>query len=500
MLRVVIDGVDRTEAVKAGSVHITLGTTKEATTARLSIDRYGSKFTPAGEQEVAIWWDTDAGNTKIFGGYMTRVTRSTEQGHVVTYQCELKNYVHLLDRKLVNVGYEAQTAAEIIDDIVTNYGGAGITTTAVDPDAALAITSISFNNVAPSEAIQKLADVLGCEWFIDQDKDVHFFSKLTEAAPFNLTDLGGKYVFESLVIAEDFSQIRNSILVEGGKELSTVEETDTFEGDGVQHTFTLSREYSDLTVTVNAVGQTVGIQNIDSFDDFDCLYDFNLHTLYFDPASPPGAGLEIEITAPYYFPIAVRYRELTSLGAYGERQHFIQDPTIKSRADAGNRALAEISAYARRLREGSFTTYEQGLSPGQKITISSDVDAFSADFVIQRMNGTVISPERMEWRVEVVSVKTYELIDLLAEIIRGRRVESPSDQVITTAERVNRAILVSRTSSIRTAVDVSRPLLVARDTLTYIDDPPIWVAGPYIPSSLADRKRVLFADRGCLVS
>jgi hypothetical protein len=87
----------------------------------------------------------------------------------------------------------------------------------------------------------------------------------------------------------------------------------------------------------------------------------------------------------------------------------------------------------------------------------------------------------MLWKIEIVSVKTYELIDLLAEIIRGRRKESPQNAVIGVAERVE------------------RELGVGREILTYFNDPPIWVAGPYVPTSLSDRKRVAFTDRTCLL-
>lgn len=472
---------DRTNQIRSYSLE--LGTTKEASTGRLFVEAYGSKYVPDGEDEV-IFYD---GADKIFSGYIVRVSQRVEQGPTVVYECDLKNKVHALDRKLVNTSYENETAHDIIDDIVSQFSGPGITTTNVEDDSSALVSEIAFNNVAPSEAIQQIADLFGKEWYVDEDGDIHFFSKLSEDAPFGIAESAaegapdGKHVFGSLEIVRDFTQIRNSILVEGGKEKSTAEEFDTFVGDGEQHTFTLSREYTDISVSEDSSVLTVGIANIHSFDDYDVLYDFSLRSLYFNPSAPPGLGTQIVAGGQYYFPILVRFRESSSIATYGEKQFFIQDSSIKSRSDAISRASAEISAYARNVSEGSFETYDAGLKPGQKLTITSPIRDLTEDFVIQRVSGRYHTPSKMVWKIEIVSVKTYELIDLLAEIIRGRRKESPPNAVIGVAERVEREIGIDR------------------DVLTYVNDPPIWVAGPYVPPNLADRHRVAFTDRTCLL-
>jgi hypothetical protein len=474
---------DRTNQVRSYS--LALGTTKEASTGTLTVNAYGSKYVPDGEDAVEFWDgdpdDSGAEAERIFSGYLIRVSQRVEQGPTVVYECDLKNKVHLLDRKLVNVNFENETAHDIIENIVTNFSGAGITTDNVEDDAGAVVTSIVFNNVPPSEAIQQIADLFGKEWYIDEDGDIHFFSKLSEEAPFELTDTNGKAIFESIEIVRDYTQIKNSILVEGGKEKSTSEEYDTFVADGEQHTFQLSREYTGLVVTEDSTTLSVGIANINTFATHDCLYDFNLRSLYFDPASPPSDGTQIVAGGKYYFPILVRFRESGSIATYGERQFFIQDNTIKSRTDAISRASAEIASYARNVSEGSFTTLEAGLKPGQKITINSTIRGVNEGFVIQRVSGSPLSPSKIEWKIEIVSMKSYELIDLLAEIIRGRRKESPADAVIGVAERVEREIGTER------------------EILTYFNDPPTWVAGPWPPVSLADRRRVPFTDRDCMI-
>jgi len=226
----------------------------------------------------------------------------------------------------------------------------------------------------------------------------------------------------------------------------------------------------------------VGVANIDSFDDYDVLYDFNNRSIQFNPATPPADGALIEITGKYYFPIAVRYKNLTSITAFGERQIFKQDKTIKSRADAKKLAAAELAAYAQKIVEGSFETYEPGLNAGQKITLSLPTMGVLADYVIQRLSGRPVSPDKILWSVELVSVKTFELIDLLAQIIRGKNVESPDDLAVSNAESITRTIAVGR------------------EYLSYFNSYPTWVASPFEVVSLADRRRVCFADRKCFIN
>jgi len=469
------DFVDRTDQIADFS--LTLGTTKEASTATLSIQHFADKYAPDGEDLVQIF----DGATKVFAGAIARIVQQAQQGPVIVYDCDLKDLSYFLDSKLVNVAYTGDTAHDIILDIVENFAGEGFTTDHIEDDASDTIDSITFDNVAVSDAIQQIADLFGKDWYVDVDQDIHFFSKFSEVAPFSITDTNGKADFESIKITKDFTQIRNSILVEAGNELSTAEEYDTFVGDGSQNNFALSRQYSDIAITLNGTPLSVGIANIDTFASKDVLYDFNLRAIYFNPASPPDDGDIIVAGGKYYFPINVRFREGTSIALYGERQFLIQDQSIASRADAISRAKAEVLAYARSANEGGFDTYESGLMAGQKITINSALRGINESFVIQRLTGRKHTPDKIAWSAELVSVKTYELIDLLADIIRGRKAPSTQDSVIGVAE------------------SITRTLEVDRDFLTYTNSPPTWVAGPWPPVSLSDRRRVAFADRTCII-
>lgn len=468
---------DRTDQIE--EFNIVQGTTKEASTGSIIVKHFGAKYAPGGEDEIQIFDDAE----KIFGGYVVRVAKVRDRAGVMAYSCDLKNKVHALDYKLVNKRYQAMTAHDIILDIVDLYSGPGITTANVEDDAGAVIESIYFSNVSPSEAIQNIADIFGKEWYVDPDGDIHFFSKLTENAPFDLDDTSGNYIFDTLHLEDDYTQIKNSILVQAGDELSTSTAFDSITVSAGQKSFPLTRKYNSIAVTVNGVAKTVGTANIHSFDDYDFLYDFNAQSLAVDPlGTVVNTGDVIVATGYYYFPIAVRYNDSSSIAVYGRREATVDDKSIKTRADAISRAQAELAAYAYPITNGSFETNMSGLRAGQRIGITSPLRGVDQEFVIQRISVSMETPETILWKVELVSIKSFELIDLLAEIIKGRRIEQAEGTVIANAERLVRSIGVER------------------DFVSYFNDKPIWVTGPYAPLSLADRKRPMFADKGALTT
>ncbi|MBA7522471.1 hypothetical protein ES705_14590 [subsurface metagenome] len=102
------------------------------------------------------------------------------------------------------------------------------------------ISEISFDYVQVSEAITKIAEICGYEWYVDYDKDIHFFAKNTYPAPFQLDDNQANY--KDLIINTDVSQLRNRVFVKssGYKEPYF---SDVFIGDGIASSWTCTYKY-----------------------------------------------------------------------------------------------------------------------------------------------------------------------------------------------------------------------------------------------------------------
>ncbi len=91
------------------------------------------------------------------------------------------------------------------------------------------ISEIAFDYVQVSDAITKIAEICGYEWYVDYDRDIHFFDKNTYPAPFQLDDEQANY--KDLIINTDISQLRNRIFVKSSMLKDIFGEV--FIGDGV---------------------------------------------------------------------------------------------------------------------------------------------------------------------------------------------------------------------------------------------------------------------------
>lgn len=135
-------------------------------------------------------------------------------------------------------------------------------------DALQVVNYMAFNYEAPSSAIQRMAELFQWNWYVDEDKSIHFFAKFDRGAAFNLTDTGGKYVYNSLSVNSSADQIRNSIFVRGGDYLAPeITENLTHQADSSNKIFKLGYKYANYELYHNGVQLPVGIENIDSFTD-----------------------------------------------------------------------------------------------------------------------------------------------------------------------------------------------------------------------------------------
>lgn len=480
---------DRKQYIKWDSLQIDQALTKEVDTIQFEVLKYASlPYLPEAEDEVQVL----DGATKIFGGYLVNVEEKAEVNGEILYSCMGRDYTHLLNRKLVSKTYTGQTELQIIQDLIANYAASGLTT--VNVSGANTIAKIAFDNQSVASVIQKLADIFNKDWYIDYDKDVHYFGKSDNAAPFSLTDTSDNYIFSSLKVKRDTTQIKNSVKVEAGDELSTSTFYDKYIGDGQQHTFKASYQYANTTATINGVAKTIGIDGINDFTTKDILYNFQNFTFRVDPAVPVPSGQQIVFGGNFYFPITTVLDEAVSISTYGRREAAIVDKSIKDRTTARNRAKAEIYAFANPVKEGSFETYTSGLRPGQKIIISSALRGWSDSFLINGVGISLYSPTKFIYDIDIVSSKNYDVMDLLSDIFNKDKDELSQDTVQQTGQIALMTTKFQRVITVRPYAPYQYTIKVYRNiyqnTFT-----PTWVLGPYFPTDwTTDTKRAFKLD------
>lgn len=409
-----IDGTDRTGDILAGTLSVEDVINDQQNTCSFSlIDRSGNGI-PSTDEEVTI---TMLDGTKLFGGYIVTTNLSKlEQG---TVQCDVEcvDYSRLLDSILVHKSYENQTDKTIIEDVIDTYlQGYGISTNNVLEGAT--IDQISFNYKQPSQVFRRIAELASRFWYIDYDKDIHYFPLTTNAAPFNIDSSSAGYF--NLEISKDATQLKNRVYVRGGTKLSDFT-TYAEVGDGEKKKFVLPDKPHNVTLTVNDVEETVGIKNVDT-DGFDWYLNFQEKYVEQDAGGSVLTSSDtLEITYKYDIPILVALEDTDSILESGVKEFAIFDTSISTTEAARDRAAAELTDYANSLIEGSFETYEPGFRSGQYININLTEYGVNDDYVVQRVRARSLGAGHYSYEVSIASAKTLGIIRFLIDLLEADR-------------------------------------------------------------------------------
>ncbi len=427
-----IGGVDKTNQVDWRSIRKSETASKKSDTLEFLIKNYGTKtYRPAVNDVVRL----SDGATKKFEGLVVE-TKEMVEGLAKFFTITCKDYTHTLDRQLVSKAYSGQTANAIIADLISTFTTGFTTTNVVAP---ITINYIAFNYLTVSQCLEKLTKMLnGYSWYVDYDKDIHFFASTLNPAPFNLTDTSGNFVFRSLDVKTDTHQLRNDIFIRGGNIVSATSRTEYFSGDGTKTIFALGLKYNvKPTVKISAVTKTVGIEYLDPAGTYDCYWDFNQKTLRFETAPASGTN-NVTVEGTYYYPLIFRKQNNSSILTYGTFQYIIVDKTIVSTAAASQRADVELAQYSSPTNSGSFVTYTDGLIAGQQITITSSLRSISETYLIQSIETSLRTPSEFQYRVRIESYTSFGIDDVLKKLL----ITGPSENIdVSENENVQRYVL-----------------------------------------------------------
>lgn len=431
MLVITHDSVDITANVSTDSMSIADARNSERDSLVFSVEKTPDvAFLPELNKEVIVTLD----GTRIYGGIVINYQSQIIEKPNVTYTIECSDFTHLLDSELVTERYIDETGNTIVSDLFSNYAPTGFTANnVVVPNT---IQRVSFNRLTLSESLDKLARMLNYSWYIDYNKNLHFFAQNSEPAPFNIADDDGNFIATSLVLRKDITQLRNKIVVEGG-EAPTNSRTTKAAGDGETTEFATNYKFESVpTVLLDGVPQTVGKEFLDT-SGFDCYWSFQQKYVRFDSAPPaPSSGTtNIEMTGQPLVPVIAKVPLPSSINKYGLFEYPIYDETIQNSQQAIERAIAELEAHAEENNEASFETYRAGLRSGQVININSPLHGVNEQFVIQRVdfqpypNG---SDKDGVWSVELQSTATMSLINLLQRMLQDERLDSDEIETLLT--------------------------------------------------------------------
>ena len=491
MITVTVNSVDVTSQIEQGTLEVTQKITYQRDVAIFRVRKAGSKtFTPAYSDDIEI----NDGSTKIFGGKIVSVQTTPVSGvDGIYYEVRCADHSYEMDNTLAAKTYENTTIEDIIDDLITSYAS---TFTTNNVNSTFTIEKVVFNQISLSTCIKRLADVLNYDWYVDEDKDVHFFPKNQNVAPFNVSDTNGNYIYGSLRRISDGSEVVNRIKVRGG-EYNGATYTDRITVSGSESkSFKLPYRFANLTVTLDPDGtpdsQTVGADFIDDFTSKDVLHNFQEQMIRFETVLTDGDV--IEYSGNPKVPVFAISEDPVSVAQYGKIEKLIRDDAIESNSIARRRANAELYAFSEPIIDAQFRTYESGLRAGQIITVQSDIQGINDELIIKDLKFSMRDHTNFMYEVSLVSTRRYDFVSLLQKILepdpRVGDQQETSEEIFTDTQIIT---IEEETEVVSAFEDISQQVEVQE---AYLIDPlgdetnATYVLAPYTPTSQSDTKRI----------
>lgn len=490
MISVELNTVDISSYIKWNSIVVDITIDNQPSSASFEVE--SEEISPAFDDDIAIY----DGTTKIFGGKVIGVS-STVRGVSQISRIECVDHQAEMDRNLASMVFEDTTVEDIIADLFDEYAPDFTYNNITGADYE--IQRIVFNQVPLSNCLKRLAEITSSYWYISPDKDLHYFPRFQEEAPFNLDDDSGNYVFRSLTRRQDGSQVVNRVKVRGG-DYNGDSYTDiiTVVGDDTK-SFTLPYKFANLQIWLSdGLGgwteQAVGVDFIDDFTSDDVLYNFQDQSFRFENALSDGD--QIKYTGNPKVPVLAVASSTAGIKKYGVIEKLVRDDSIESNVVARKRAAAELLSYAEEVVDVEFTTYTSGLRAGMLITASSTIRGFEDDLIIKRITFSAKSTTEFLYRVQCISTQQFTLIDLLRKIVEPAPRAADAEEVAEEIFDIQEEVLIADSWNQVASQDFSETLILA-DSWEEIDTDDLeWVYGPYFPTSHSDVKRVGVYNRG----
>lgn len=306
------------------------------------------------------------------------------------------------------------TSWEILfDDLQVTSGGFTLNNT---QRGNIIFEDVRSNYKKPWEFINNLAKLENFFWYVDYEKDLHYFAASKEIAPFEITPTSDNY--NNLQRTIDISKLKNRQTIRGGQAPDENRYIQERFCDGVEESWALDYPPKDVKVYVDTTGtgssyveKSVWVENLVASTSVDYLFNFSEKVVRRgnDGIIPAWGLIKID-----YFPykdIRVRYQDKTSIdrmklltwGSWIYDGSVITDESIKTFEDARIRAKAEIEAYKNPIITITFETQRENLKAGQLIYIKDTARGIDDYYTIQKIKIKSIDTDNFVYWITAAS-------------------------------------------------------------------------------------------------
>jgi hypothetical protein len=398
-----IAGADKTALLRTNTIIISDNLNSRNLFSCSLVDLAGS-YRPVIGNSVVLTKDA----TTLFSGTIDRIAESLfDNKSALQYDLTCVDYNQLFDRFLVPEVYESELAGDIVKDIIDQFVSTeSITYTAVEDGPT--ITKVVFNYTTATAALNELSELVGYDWYLDYDKDLHFFERSSNAAPFSLTGNSGNY--RNARIEHNRDEYRNIQYVRAGQDITDAR-TESFKGDSANRVFTLKYPVALVpsSITVNSVSKTIGIQGVESGKDW--YWNKNQKQINQDDAGTVLTSSDtLEVTYQGFFPIIAQALKDTEIstrasveGGSGVYESLNDSPNIDISDYAEEKAQGLLRRYGKIPEIVYFETDVDGLRAGQLMSITIPEHGISGTYLIENVDFNDLYSDTLRYQVKALS-------------------------------------------------------------------------------------------------
>ena len=336
--------------------------------------------------------------TKIFVGIITGIEDYEEMPGVLYYQLTISNNSALADKRRIGKTYEDEPAGDIVTDFITEkLTEENVTAGTIQSGAT--ISKAVFNYILVSQALDYIQKVTGYVWEIDDDLQLNFYDRATNAAAWDIDDTTRIFNFRRVRTMENY---RNIQFIRGGNG-RTDTQTDVVPSpkpDGSSRSFVLPYPLAEQpTITVNSVdidSDDVGVRGFDTGKKW--YFSYNSEIITQDDSETVLSDTDtLEVTYVGLFPVFVEARDAGEIsdraskeGNSGIYEGLSVEKSIDTVDGATEYANGLLRKYAEVADKITYSTHTSGLAPGQLQNIERTLYGIDDDFLIESV---VIEPD-----------------------------------------------------------------------------------------------------------
>jgi hypothetical protein len=365
---------------------------EDRSTSEFTVRDIGANYHFERGQEVICYSSDDF--SVIFGGYIDSVTEKIVSSYNVLYHdIKCTDYHYLSDKRIVAKAWVDTTIDTAVDWILTEIlADEGVTEGNIQTAGTL--TQYTADYISASECLDKLAEMAGFTWWINEEKKLYFVERGTYDADWDLLETAAYVITDaehgSLTVTHGNPEYRNKQYLKGGKAKTDVQ-TEYFIGDGAQQTFVVGYDIDDEPLVYIStsggeyVQKTVGIKGVETDHDFYWSKNDNSITQELqDTALTNSQTLKITYIGVYpIIAVSANFGEISDRQetegstSSGKVEMVSSDSNVTSMESALEKVNAILAHYAAMGKKIEYSTTKPGLAAGtlQHIKLSKhDVD------------------------------------------------------------------------------------------------------------------------------